>query len=344
MSARRNRRWVVGVGGLAAIAAAGAAVQRRHLRHIASDPEEAFLRDPPQGRALTVRSPDGTKLHAEVFGPDDAQTLVLAHGWTEMLSYWAYIIRDLSDRYRIVAYDLRGHGHSDPAPGGDYEIARFGEDLEAVLETAVPDGQRAVVVGHSLGAMSIAAWAEHHDVERRACGAALINTGFGDLVASSLLIPVPWIAQLVNRALPPSALLGQRSPMPKFSTPVSNSVVRYIAFGPTATPAQVAFYERMLVACPPDVRADVGISLSELELHEALPRLTVPTLVLAGADDRLTPPSHAKRIARELPQLTQLIVLEATGHMGPLERHRETSDALAELADHVAAADPVATA
>jgi pimeloyl-ACP methyl ester carboxylesterase len=314
------------------------------MRRVSSDPEDAFLRDPPAGEPLTARSCDGTQLHAEVFGPEDAQTVVLAHGWTEMLRYWAYVIREMSDRFRIVAYDLRGHGHSDPAVDGDYCIERFGEDLEAVLEACVPDGRRAVVVGHSLGAMSIAAWAQKHDVERRASGAALLNTGVGDLMAEHLLFPVPRIAHAVNRALPPTLLVGGRTPMPRFSTPASNAAIRYIAFGPAATPAQVAFYERMLVSCPPDVRADVGMALTDVELYEELPRLTVPTIVLAGAGDRLTPPSHAERIAQELPQLRKLIVLPHTGHMAPLERHREVSEALAELVEAVRSGSPVAAA
>jgi pimeloyl-ACP methyl ester carboxylesterase len=333
MSARRNRRLWAGAGGLAGAIIAGAGLQRIHTKRIAADPEDAVLRNPPSGRAVSVHSRDGTQLHVEVFGADDRQTIVLAHGWTEMIAYWIYVIRGLSAKgHRIVAYDLRGHGQSEAATGGDYAIARFGEDLEAVLEACLPDGERAVVVGHSLGAMSIAAWAEHHDVERRVSAAGLLNTGVGDLTAEQLLIPVPWIARLVNRALPPTRFLGSHAPLPRFSTPLSNAAIRYVAFGRTASPAPVAFYERMLVAFPPDVRADVGIALSELELYHALPRLTVPTLVLAGADDRLTPPSHAKRISEQLPRLWRLIVLPDTGHMAPLERPQEVSDVLAELA------------
>ena len=336
MRAQRNRQLWAGAGGLAAAVAAAIALERRHLTRVASDPEDAALRTPPHGHPLGVSSADGTRLHVEVFGRDGAQTIVLAHGWTESIAYWTYVIRDLADRFRIVAYDLRGHGESEPASGADYSVRRFGEDLEAVLVAALPDGQRAVVVGHSLGAMSIAAWAEHHDVERRASAVALLNAGVGDLIAESLLIPVPRIAQLLNRTLPPSRLVGSRAPLPRFSTPLSHAVIRYIAFGPAASPAQVAFYERMLIACPPDARADVGITLSELELHHALPRLTVPAIVLAGADDRLTPPSHAERIARELPQLRRLIVVPDTGHMLPLERPRVLGEAIAALAADVA--------
>jgi pimeloyl-ACP methyl ester carboxylesterase len=342
MPSGRDRRLIAGVGALATAAATAALLQRRHNAQIARDPDNDFLRKPPHGRPVKVRSKDGTELHAEVFGAEDRPTMVLAHGWTESLVYWAYVIRELGDDLRIVAYDLRGHGDSAQAADGDYAIARFGEDLEAVLGQCVPDDQRAVVVGHSLGAMSIAAWAEHHDVERRASAAALLNTGVGELVAETLLIPVPWVANLLNRVGGSNAFLKARAPVPPFSTPLSSAIVRYVAFGPTATAGQVAFYERMLVACAPDVRADVGISLSELELHHALARLTIPTIVLAGENDRLTPPSHAERIASELPQLRDLIVLPATGHMSPLERADEVSAVLRDLAASVASAAPAA--
>jgi pimeloyl-ACP methyl ester carboxylesterase len=196
----------------------------------------------------------------------------------------------------------------------------------------VPDGEHAVVAGHSLGAMSIVSWAERHEVERRVSGAALLNTGVGEIIAESLLVPVPAVAHGLNALFGPRGLVGVRAAVPRFSTPFSHAMIRYTAFGPAASPAQIAFYERMLVDCPPDVRADAGIAISELELHHAVPQLTVPTIVLAGELDRLTPPSHSRRIADALPQLERLIVLPGTGHMAPLERPREVSGALADLA------------
>ncbi len=324
----RNRWLWAGVG---ALAASGLA-QTAHMRRIAHDPEHEALSTPPEGRPETVRSADGTALHVEVFGPETGATVVLAHGWTEALQYWIYIIRALSERrVRVVAYDHRGHGRSESASGGDYALERFGEDLEAVLTACVPEGERAVIAGHSLGAMSIAAWAEHHDVERHAAAAALLNTGVGDLISEQLLFPLPQIAQILNRTLATRGILGNRAPLPRFSTPLSSAAVRYVAFGPDASPAQVAFYERMLVTSPPDARAKIGIAMSAMDLHHVLPRLTVPTIVLAGARDRLTPPSHARRIAGMLPQLVRLIVLPDTGHMAPLERPHEVTGALVEL-------------
>ncbi len=327
-----SRAFWTGIGTVGALAATGA-LQAAHMRRIARDPEKEALDETPRGRARSVASADGTALHVEVFGPEDGETVVLAHGWTETLRYWTYVIRGLERKgLRVVAYDLRGHGDSAPARDGDYAIPRFGEDLEAVLTACVPEGRRAVVAGHSLGAMSIASWAEKHDVERQVRAAALLNTGVGDLVAEHLILPVPGIAQALNRIVARHGFLGSRAPLPRFSTPLSYTMIRYIAFGPDASPAQVAFFERMLVTCPHQVRADIGIAMSEMDLHDALPRLTVPTIVIAGADDRLTPPSHARRIAEMLPQLRRLTVLENTGHMTPLERPDVVTDALAELA------------
>ena len=326
-----SRAFWAGVGTAGALAAT-AGLQAAHMRRIARDPEKEALEEMPRGRTQSVPSADGTALHVEIFGPEDGDTVVLVHGWTEALLYWTYVIRGLEDKgLRVVAYDLRGHGDSAPART-DYAIPRFGEDLEAVLAACVPEGRRAVVAGHSLGAMSIASWAEGHDVEARANAAALLNTGVGDLVAEHLILPLPGIAQALNSVIARHGFLGSRAPLPRFSTPLSYAAIRYIAFGPDASPAQVAFFERMLITCPPHVRADIGIAMSDMDLHDALPRLTVPTIVIAGARDKLTPPSHARRIAEMLPNLRRLTVLDNTGHMTPLERPDVVIDALAELA------------
>jgi pimeloyl-ACP methyl ester carboxylesterase len=333
-------RWLWAGLGLGALAAGGV-MQAVHARRISHDPEHDPLGAPPEGRVRLIESADGTILHAEVFGPEDGATVVLIHGWTEALQYWIYVIKALSERgIRVVAYDQRGHGKSESASGSDYDLDRFGEDVEAVLTACVPEGQRAVVAGHSLGAMSIVAWAADHDVARHVGAAVLLNTGVGDLIAEQLLFPLPQIAQALNRTVATRGFLGNKAPLPRFSTPLSSAVIRYVAFGPEASPAQVAYYERMLVTSPADARAKTGIAMSAMELHHALPRLTVPTILIAGAEDRLTPPSHAQRIAGELPQLRRLEILPDTGHMAPLERPEAVIEAVLELVSLTA--EPVA--
>ncbi len=340
---RLGRRAIAATAALGAVAA-GAAVQRRHLRAIAGDEDYRRLRAPLDGRPMRVTSSDGTELYAEVFGPDQGDTVVLAHGWTEQLAFWGPVISRLrADRLRVVAYDLRGHGRSDAGADGDYSLERFGEDLEAVLAAAGAGDERepVTVAGHSLGAMSIAAWAEHHDPRTRARAAALVNTGLGDLISGHLLLP--QMARFLNHPWASRAVLGSRAPVPPFSTPVQQAMIRYTAFGPHASRGDVAFYERMLIDTPPDVRAATGVALSAMDLWHAVANLTVPTLVIAGENDRLTPPAHARRIAEELPDPVGLIELPETGHMGPLERPREIADALRALVRDTAGATAAAS-
>jgi pimeloyl-ACP methyl ester carboxylesterase len=332
---RLTARTLSAVAAATGAAVAGVVVERHHLRTLSRDPDYARLSKPLGGRRLAVVSADGTELHAEAFGPPDGHTVVLVHGWTEQLSFWGPVITRLTDRgQRVVAYDLRGHGRSGLAAENDYTLDRFGEDVAGVLDAAVPEVERATVVGHSLGAMSIVAWAGTHDVEARADAAALINTGLGELVAGTLLFGE--LARWMNHPRLSRAVLGFGAPLVPFSSPVSQALIRYAAFGPSATDGDVAFYERMLIDCPADVRAACGVALSDLDLWSAVGGLTVPTLVVAGDRDRLTPPEHGRRMADVLPDPAGLVVLEETGHMTPLERPRELVEALGELIDSAA--------
>jgi pimeloyl-ACP methyl ester carboxylesterase len=303
-------------------------------RALSADEESARFRSPLRGHAVAPRSADGTLLHAEVFGADDAPTFVLGPGWTETLYLYDSVTRLLLDQgYRVVAYDPRGQGLSAKPRAGDYNLVRYGEDIEAVLATTCHGRHDVIVAGHSMGAMSIASWAAGHDVNSRVIGAALMNTGLEGLLRATKLMP-RILPSPIAKALGTYAFLGNPLPFPAFSTGVARRTIRYVAFGPSGTTAQVSFYERMMMNCPPDVRRGAGLAMVHMHLLEALPRLTVPTSVLAGAVDKLTPPSHAKRIAAAVPDLAELLVLPAIGHMGPLEAPGETVDALVRLREH----------
>lgn len=329
---------------LGAAAAAWEARRRADVRAIRRDPLDARLRARPEGEALVVTAPDGTRLHAEVHGPADGPTIVLTHGWTCAAGFWTLQIQDLvADGARVVAWDLRGHGRSERPAGGDFAVERFAEDLAAVIEATVPAGERAVLAGHSLGAMTIVALAgEAPEVVReRVAAAALLNTGVGDLVTESLLMRAP--ARVKPRL--GRAILEARTPLPRRSTPISHRMVRYVALCKDAPAAAVDFSERLSMGCRHDVRGGVGATLTRLELREALASLDVPTLVLAGGADRLTPPVHAERMAEALPQVVELCILDRTGHMAPLERDAEVTRRLRALvSEHLREASTAALA
>jgi len=296
--------------------------------------EYRLLKALAPGRATTVTSPDGTRIHAEIFGPEEtaAPTFVLAPGWTEELQVFSRVIQQLQYRgYRTVAFDLRGQGASG-LPAGGQEIQRYGEDIEAVLETTCAGRDNVVLVGHSLGGMSIAAWAAAHDVGARIAAAALLSTGFADLVAGSRLFPERIPAAVRHDLGERYVLRGTAKPLP-LSTSVSRKLLRYTAFAPGASEASVVFYEQMLQRCSLPARVGAGRAIARLSLLHAAERITVPTVVLVGTLDRLTPPTHSERIAASLPQLSKLVVLDDIGHMSPLECPDRVVAELAGLAE-----------
>jgi pimeloyl-ACP methyl ester carboxylesterase len=126
-------------------------------------------------------------------------------------------------------------------------------------------------------------------------------------------------------------LLSATSPLPKRSTPLSHRAVQYVALAPSASPARVAFCERMVLDTSRDVRGGIGATLSELDIHDGLASLDVPTTVIAGARDRLTPPVHARRMAEALPHLHGLVVIPDVGHMTPIEAPERVDEALRGL-------------
>jgi pimeloyl-ACP methyl ester carboxylesterase len=323
----------------AATAAGGAslaalhALDRRDRRAVAQDPRRAALQPPRGGRAHAIEARDGTRLHAEVFGEEDAPAVVLVHGWTCELRFWTQQIAALRDEHRVIAFDLRGHGRSEQPPGGDWSTDALADDLDTVLERLLRPGERALVAGHSLGAMTIAAWADRHPgrVAERAAAVAMLNTGMGDLVSEALVLRTPPGTALVRDAVG-KLVLGVPLALPQRSSPLSRRAVAAVALGPGATPAEIEFCERMIMTTNPRARGGFGATLSRLDLHDALAHLDVPALVLAGGRDRLTPPRLAERMADALPQAEAPVVVERSGHMSPIETPGEVNDQLRRLA------------
>ncbi|MGW3074127.1 alpha/beta fold hydrolase [Kitasatospora sp. NPDC001132] len=311
---------------------------------------------PVPAEELSIRSADGIRLHVEVHGRPGAPTVVLAHGWTCSTAFWAPVIRRLTDRYRVVAYDQRGHGRSEIPPSrARYSTRALAEDLSAVLARTVPAGERAVLAGHSMGGMTIMAAGGRPDVAERTAAAVLISTGPGDLVAELAVLPPavrsPGLRRLLHRQL-----LRSRMPLGSVS-PVSRVALKYATMGPGSPAGQVEATARIVHACPTAVRANWAAVLDRLDVHAGLARLAAPTAVVVGTADRLTPPVHAHRIVAELQDPQGLLLLPGVGHMSPLERpdevaaeiHRMASaylaaaSAAASVAGAVAGAEPVGT-
>jgi pimeloyl-ACP methyl ester carboxylesterase len=338
VSARR-KIVLAGAAGLAA-ATAWRRLVRSDAAALAADPRAGLLLGPsgPYGPVedRTVTSADGTRLAVRITGPADAPTVVLSHGWTCTQEFWRLQVLALADRLRLVTYDQRGHGASDTPAADGFSADALAEDLEAVLAATVPAGARAVLVGHSMGAMSIAAWAGRYpeSVGRYAGAALLASTGMSGLIEDSGLVPVgaPWLrAALVRQMLGNKAPYGPPSPL-------TARMVRYISLSRGASPAEVAFCERIvLTGTKSRARAAWSAAMGTFDLGDGLANLTVPTTVLVGTADRLTPPVHAGRMVGLLPQAAPLVELLGVGHMTPVEAAETVNDLIEQLVKEASA-------
>ncbi|MFE7315411.1 alpha/beta fold hydrolase [Streptomyces sp. NPDC057555] len=290
---------------------------------------------PAPRRTLEVTSADGARLHAEVHGPADAPAVVLAHGWTCSTAFWAPVVRELADAHKVVLYDQRGHGRSPAVPPAGYGTRQLADDLVAVLEQTLEPGERAVLGGHSMGGMTLMAAAERPELRARAAAALLCSTGSADLSAEARVLPLPTPD---GRRRAHRLLLGSRAPLGPI-TPAAKWALRYATMGPGASAEQIEACARIVHACPPRVRARWGAVLHGLQLTRGASRLEVPTAVLAGTEDRLTPFVHARRLASVLPQCVGLTALPGLGHMTPVEDPDAVAARLRELVrDHLAPA------
>ncbi len=321
---------MLGAGLVGATAAAAWLTARRTGQ--ASDQRRAGSES---GRPVDVLGSDGGYRHVRVHGPDGAPTLVLVHCWTGTQELWHKQVAELAGELRVVTYDHRGHGLSEDARDDDYSLTALARDLDLVLQAAVPDGERPLIVGHSLGAMTLAAWAEAHrtEVESMIRGAALLSTGLEALTSDQLVVrqlPGPFgtvrgrIADLVLEA--PGPLTG-------LPVPIVKAAVAYAALGPGASDEDIELTTRMALDCRTKARSQVGRAMSRMALLSKLDALDVPVIVVAGERDLMTPISHAERIETALPRSLGLRVDPDAGHMTPLESPEIVNAALRELVE-----------
>ncbi|MEX0658084.1 MAG: alpha/beta hydrolase [Egibacteraceae bacterium] len=346
------RRRAIGAMAFAGAAAGSAALghyaKRRAIAGIEPLAESTWadLCRPVHGRVQTVRSCDGTRLHVEVLGPDDAPTILLAHGYTLSQHAWHYQRRALSARFRLVCYDQRGHAASAVAAAGDYSMGALGRDVAAVLDATTVPGGPVVAVGHSMGGMAILSFAEQFPEQLdRVAGVALVSTAAGSVIAGGAFTAGAAVLAVLRGRLPgvrhrAVARSGDPADWPDPAPPdLVFLLTRSLALHPDADPAHIAFTEQLMMECPAGVKSALGPTLTSVRLAHIAERLTMPGLVMVGEHDRLTPLGPARRLAEAMPD-ARLVVLPGAGHMAPLEAHERVSAELAAFADQVLAGRP----
>ncbi|MEU9450556.1 alpha/beta hydrolase [Streptomyces sp. NPDC048277] len=291
------------------------------LTHVTTGP----YAPPVPARELTAVSADGARLHVEVHGPENAPPVVLSHGWTCSTAFWAAQIRELAVDHRVIAYDQRGHGRS-PASSACTTRA-LADDLEAVLAETLARGERAVIVGHSMGGMTVMAASGRPRFREHAAAVLLCSTGSSRLVAEARVVPMGAGAA---RTWLTTRVLASRAPLGPV-TPLAKRILKYATMGAGSAPHMVEACARIVHACPRAVRHAWARVLAQLDLDDGVRELRAPTAVVTGAADRLTPPVHARALIAALPHPLGLTELPGMGHMTPVEAPELVNGKIREL-------------
>lgn len=282
---------------------------------------------------------DGTRLHVTEHGRCDAPlTVVMCHGWTLDERVWGPVLRALDmDGLRVVTYDHRGHGRSDPAPVDKANITQLGDDLADLLAERI-EGP-VVLVGHSMGGMTIMSLAQRHPelVAERVAGVAFIATSCCDLIPIDLRLR-PVLARVIARAevrLMRSRMLAKwmrsravTARRPRWISPG----VRWLLLGDSPRREDIDLTARCVAQSRSENIVNFRPTFEDHDCRAALANFAdIPTLVLGGVLDRMTPLRHTQTLAMELPG-ARTVTYRGAGHMVPLERSEQVAHRIGELA------------
>ncbi len=239
---------------------------------------------------------EGTAYEVEGEGPP----VVLVHGLGMTRAMWDWQWPALTARFRVLRYDLLGHGAS-AKPQGPYSLTRFADQIAGLMEQL--RWERAALVGFSLGGMIVRAFALTHPA--RAAALAILNSAHArseaerDAVRKRVAIaeaggPAATVDEALARWF--TAEYGARHPE------VLERVRGWILAN---DPAVYPLSYRVLAE-------------GDLELAEAASAIACPTLVMTGAEDRGNSPDMARRLAALIPG-AELAILPGLRHMGLAE-------------------------
>jgi pimeloyl-ACP methyl ester carboxylesterase len=325
---RRAGIATASIAGAAALVAAGVAAERRLVGRArsAADPYVGVRFGDRHTTPIAVAANDGVALHVEVDGDTSSDlTVVFVHGFTLSMDCWHFQRRELARDARLVFYDQRSHGASGRSPREHSTIDQLGEDLYDVLRTVAPTGP-VVLIGHSMGGMTVLSLADRHPelFGDRVVGVGLVGTAAGAFAETIFGIPgfvgrairpvAPGVVRAANRR---AQLIEQGR---RAGSDIAFMLTRRLSYGGNPPPSLVAFMEQMVAGTSVEVMTEFFDTFLDHDKLEALKVLDgVPTLILCGDKDMLTPVKNSHVMADALPD-AELLVVPGAGHMVMLER------------------------
>jgi 3-oxoadipate enol-lactonase len=237
--------------------------------------------------------------------------VVLLHGFPLSGAIWHEQQKQLSDRFRVIVPDLRGHGRS-PAPSGIYEMDLLARDVLALLDVLLI--KRAIVMGHSMGGyVALAAWKLAPD---RFLALGLVDSQTGADTEEGR----QGRYKMVEKVAAEGSKVAAEAMLPKL-------------FAPNLSAGAPVFEQVRQIILNTSSAGIIG-SLQGMAIRpdssEILPKISVPVLILTGDKDQIIPLEKTKAMAATIPTAT-LTVVENAGHMPMLEQPQATTTALRDF-------------
>lgn len=298
------------------------------LRRSGSE-EPTFMRSQTVQR---LSRPDGSVLQVEFFGPEDGQPIIFSHGWGPNSTVWYYAKRQLSDRFRVIVWDLPGLGKSTRPKNKDYSLEKYARDLEAVV--AIAGDKPVILLGHSMGGMINLTFCrlfpEH--LGSRVAGLILVDTTYTNPLKTCIFSNL--VRKLQKPLLEPVLYLTiVLSPIFWLMTWLSYLngslyiTVELSGFTGTETRGQLNFAALLSALGSPGVLARGTLAMFKFDETKTLANINVPVLVVCGAADIATKPVASDRMKAELPY-SQIVTIKPGGHMALMEQNQRFAEAV----------------
>ena len=277
-----------------------------------------------QARARTVRGGGGLGLHVREWGPEDGPPIVFVHGWSQNHLCWTRQVESsLAQEFRLVAFDLRGHGMSEAPlePERYTDAGLWADDLRAILDEL--ELVRPVLVGWSYGAFVICDYIRLRGQERIAAidfvegVTKLGETAFGTFIGPGFL---DHFVDATSEDLPTSIRAMRSFVRTCLVAPVSDDDVE----------AAVCWN----VVVPAAIRAN--LAAREIDDDDVLRTIEVPLLVTHGREDSVVLPAMAEHVLATCPT-AEVSWYDGVGHAPHIEDPERFNRELAALARRVRA-------
>jgi pimeloyl-ACP methyl ester carboxylesterase len=321
------RRLILGAGVATAGVAVGYGTERLLFRRRLGDPRPPVELELIGGEVAELAGADGVRLHTTTYGPPprpDVPEVVLVHGFTMTGQFWYEQVTALQDRVRIVTYDQPGHGASSAPRSGEYSIELMGDCLRRVIEETTGGDGPIVLVGHSLGAMTILAFVRRHPeffAERVGALLMLSTSAKADTQDVTVAYGIQALVRLRTVFEAAAGAFGPRARelarLYRASSDLSYALAKTIGFCANADPRHINLAEQLVLDTDLETVVKLTPVILRLDEDEVLTSIDCPTIVCVGSEDKLTPAGHARHIAEVNPDV-DLIELQGIGHMTPM--------------------------